>query len=169
MLGHLLKPEYEELIQAKDWDALRDAFDELDPPDIAEVLEDLPPEDSGVIFRILPRDVAAQVFEYLPLDQQTELVETLGSEQLVSDLLNEMAPDDRTRLFEELPAEVTKRALTHAQSGRAEGRAAAARLSREDRRPLHDAGVPRDPADVDRRARRSTTSASTARDARRST
>ena len=35
----------------------------------------------------------------------------LGNEQLVT-LLNEMAPDDRTRLFEELPAEVTKRVLT---------------------------------------------------------
>lgn len=49
-------------------------------------------------------------FEYLPLDQQTEIVQTLGSEQL-KNVLNEMAPDDRTRLFEELPAEVTKRAL----------------------------------------------------------
>ncbi len=110
MLGHFLKPEYEELIQKKDWDALRVAFEELDPPDIAEVLEDLPPEDSGVIFRILPRDKAGIAFEYLPIDQQAELVGTLTSDQLVN-VLNEMAPDDRTRLFEELPAEVTKRAL----------------------------------------------------------
>ncbi|MBL9037929.1 MAG: magnesium transporter [Archangium sp.] len=110
MLGHFLKPEYEELIAKKDWESLRIAVDELDPADIAEVLHDLPPEDSGVIFRILPRAVAGTAFEYLPLDQQTEIVQTLGSEQL-SSVLNDMAPDDRTRLFEELPAEVTKRAL----------------------------------------------------------
>ncbi len=110
MLGHLLKPEYEELIAAKDWESLRIAFEDLDPADIAEVLHDLPWGDAGVIFRILPRDTAGLAFEYLPLDQQTELVQTLGSEQLAG-LLNEMAPDDRTRLFEELPAEVTKRAL----------------------------------------------------------
>ena len=110
MLGHLLKPECEELIRKKDWESLRVAFEEVDPPDIAEILEDLPAEDSGVIFRILPRNVAAVAFEYLPLDQQTEIVQTLGSEQL-KNVLNEMAPDDRTRLFEELPAEVTKRAL----------------------------------------------------------
>ncbi len=110
MLGHLLKPEYEELIAKKDWESLRIAFEEVDPADIAEVLEDLPAEDSGVIFRILPRDVAGVAFEYLPLDQQTEIVQTLGSEQLTA-VLNEMAPDDRTRLFEELPAEVTRRAL----------------------------------------------------------
>ncbi len=111
MLGHFLKPEYEELISKKDWESLRVAFEDLDPPDIAEVLDDLPPEDSGVIFRILPRDKAGVAFEYLPLDQQAELVGTLSSEQLVN-ILNEMAPDDRTRLFSELPAEVTKRALT---------------------------------------------------------
>lgn len=110
MLGHLLKPEYEELINKKDWESLRIAFEEVDPADIAEILHDLPAEDSGVIFRILPRDTAGVAFEYLPLDQQTEIVQTLGSEQL-KNVLNEMAPDDRTRLFEELPAEVTKRAL----------------------------------------------------------
>ncbi len=111
MLGHFLKPEYEELIRLKDWESLRSACEDLDPPDIAEVLEDLPPEDSGVIFRLLPRDVAGVVFEYLPIEQQAELVGALGSEQLVN-VLNEMAPDDRTRLLEELPAEVTKRVLT---------------------------------------------------------
>jgi len=111
MLGNLLKPEFEELIQARNYDAIRDAFGEMDPPDIAEVIEDLPPEDSGIIFRVLPRDTATKVFEYLPVDQQTEVVETLGTEQLVG-VLNGMAPDDRTRLLEELPAEVTKRALS---------------------------------------------------------
>src|SRR5439155_24730099 len=49
-------------------------------------------------------------FEYLPLDQQAGLVNAIGSAQLAN-VLNEMAPDDRTRLLEELPAEVTKRAL----------------------------------------------------------
>jgi magnesium transporter len=111
MLGNLLKPEFEELIQAKDYATLREAFSEMDPPDIAEVIEDLPPEDSGVIFRVLPRDTATQVFEYLPLDQQTEVVDALGTGQMAG-VFNGMAPDDRTRLFEELPAEVTKRALS---------------------------------------------------------
>ncbi|HLL51935.1 MAG TPA: magnesium transporter [Myxococcaceae bacterium] len=111
MLGNLLKPEFDALVQAKNWTALREAFADMHPADIAEVIEDLPSEESGVLFRLLPRDVAADVFEYLPLEQQTEVVQRLGKEQLVN-LLNEMAPDDRTRLFEELPAEVTKRALT---------------------------------------------------------
>jgi magnesium transporter len=111
MLGNLLKPECEELLRAKDYTALREAFADMEPADVAEVIEDLPPDESGIIFRLLPRDTAALVFEYLPPGQQSELVGTLGKEQLAN-LLNEMAPDDRTRLFEELPAEVTKRVLT---------------------------------------------------------
>lgn len=110
MLGHLLKPEYEELIRKRDWESLRVAFEDVDPADIAEILEDLPAEDSGLLFRILPRQISGVAFEYLPLEQQTEIVQQIGSEQLKA-VLNEMAPDDRTRLFEELPAEVTKRAL----------------------------------------------------------
>lgn len=111
MLGNLLKPEFDALITAKEWNALRDAFSEMDPADVAEVIEDLPADESGIIFRLLPRDVAALVFEYLPPHQQSEIVVTLGREQL-KNLLDEMAPDDRTRLLEELPAEVTKRLLT---------------------------------------------------------
>ena len=110
MLGKLILPDYVGLIESKDWQALREIFSELDPPDLAEVLEDLPSEMMGIVFRVLPRDRAAEAFEYLPLEQQTELVQTLGNEQLAG-LLNEMAPDDRTRLFEELPAAVTKRIL----------------------------------------------------------
>src|SRR4030095_8429709 len=111
MLGNLLKPEFEELIEAKDYATLREAFSEMDPPDIAEVIEDLPPEDSGVIFRVLPRDTATQVFEYLPLDQQTEVVDALGTGQMAG-VFNAMHPDNRARLFEELPAEVATRALS---------------------------------------------------------
>ncbi len=111
MLGKFLKPEFDELIQARDWNSLREAFTEIDPADVAEVIEDLPAKDSAVLFRLLPRDMAAVTFEYLPPHQQSELVSTLGNEEL-KNLLNEMAPDDRTRLLEELPAEVTRRVLT---------------------------------------------------------
>lgn len=111
MLGNLLKPEFDELIRARDWNALREAFTEMDPADVAEMIEDLPPKDSGILFRLLPRDMASLAFEYLPPHQQSEVVSTLGNEEL-KNLLNEMAPDDRTRLLEELPAEVTRRVLT---------------------------------------------------------
>lgn len=110
MLGTLLKPDFEKLIREKDWKALREAFTDFDPPDLAEIFEDFPVQESALVFRILPRDQAAVIFEYLPLELQTQLVQSLADEQLVK-ILNDMAPDDRTRLFEELPTEVTRRAL----------------------------------------------------------
>jgi magnesium transporter len=110
MIGSLLQADFEEIIEAKDWDGLRDALSELDASDIAELIIDLPPEDEGIIFRVLPRERAAAVFEHLPLDHQQGMIQTLSSGQVTS-ILNEMTPDDRARLFEELPADVTRRLM----------------------------------------------------------
>src|SRR2546423_103669 len=110
MIGSLLQADFEEIIQARNWDELREVLSELDPPDIAELIIDLPPEDEGIIFRLMPRERAAKVFEYLPHDVQRGLVRSLNHEQLQA-IVNEMTPDDRTRLIEELPAEATRRLL----------------------------------------------------------
>jgi magnesium transporter len=110
MIGNLLQADFEEIIAAKDWDGLRDALSELPPVDIAELIEDLPQDDVGIIFRMLPRDTAADAFEYLPLHHQQQLIQSLSGPQVQS-ILNDMTPDDRTRLFEELPAPVTRRLM----------------------------------------------------------
>jgi magnesium transporter len=110
MIGNLLQADLQEIIRAKNWDELREAFSELDPPDIAEVLIDLPVEEEGVIFRVLPRDQAGIVFSYLPLERQEELLHAFSNDQVCS-ILDQMTPDDRTRLLEELPSEVTRRLL----------------------------------------------------------
>jgi len=110
MIGNVLQADLEEIIKSKNWDELRDALSELPPVDIAEVLIDLPVEDEGVIFRVLPRKLGSLVFSYLPLDRQEELLHCFSNEQ-VRNILDQMTPDDRTRLLEETPAEVTRRLL----------------------------------------------------------
>jgi magnesium transporter len=110
MIGSLLQADFEEIIAAKDWDGLREILIELPAPDVAELIIDLPPEDEGIVFRILPRERAAEVFEYLPIDHQRTLVQSMNGPQ-VQAILNEMTPDDRTRLFEELPDAVTRTLL----------------------------------------------------------
>jgi ABC-type branched-subunit amino acid transport system ATPase component len=57
---------------------------------------------------VLPRDLAGRVFAYLPHHHQEMLVRCISNEQMRS-LLNEMSPDDQTRVLEELPPEVTRR------------------------------------------------------------
>jgi magnesium transporter len=110
MIGHLMRPELEELIREKQWDVLREALSHFDPSDIAEILVDIPEEDDAPIFRILPRELAGRVFSYLPHHHQESLIRTVSNDQM-RQLLQEMTPDDQTRLLEELPPEVTKRVL----------------------------------------------------------
>jgi magnesium transporter len=110
MIGQFLQVEFEEMIRNKRWEELREAFSELEPADIAEVLEDVPVDEAGIMFRLLPRERAAEVFTYLPVERQEELIHSLSGDQ-VRGILEEMNPDDRTRLLEEMPAEVTRRLL----------------------------------------------------------
>src|SRR6185503_5136566 len=110
MIGHLMRPELEELIRDKQWDVLRDALSHFHPSDIAEILVDIPSEDDVPIFRILPRQLAGQVFAYLPHPHQELLVRSLSSDQMRV-LLKEMSPDDQVKVLEELPPEVTRRLL----------------------------------------------------------
>src|SRR5262245_7536475 len=100
MIGHLLRPELEELIQAKRWDVLREALSQFHPSDIAEILIDIPESDDVPVFRVLPREIAGQVFAYLPHHHQELLVRSISNDQMRS-LLNEMSPDDQTRVLEE--------------------------------------------------------------------
>ena len=64
------------------------------------------------IFRLLPKDLAADVFEYFDVDTQLSLIQLLGKEDVAA-VLNEMADDDRTALFEEVPPNVVKQMLTY--------------------------------------------------------
>jgi magnesium transporter len=110
MLGSALVPEIKEMIQKRDFVTLRDALEEMDPADVAEILTDLAPDDRAVVFRILHRPNAADIFEHLELEVQEEMLFAMASED-VAGILNEMAPDDRTALLEELPPAVTERLL----------------------------------------------------------
>ncbi|MDQ3586285.1 MAG: magnesium transporter, partial [Acidobacteriota bacterium] len=82
----------------------------LPPTELAGLLEELAVEEQVIAFRILPRGVAADVFEYLPLEAQEQLLKAMAHGEIAS-ILNEMDPDDRTMLLEELPAAVTKQML----------------------------------------------------------
>jgi len=68
MVGKLLAPEIRSLIDARDFNGLRELFKEWPPVDIAEVILDLPEDDPVIIFRVLPAALAADVFEYLGIE-----------------------------------------------------------------------------------------------------
>ena len=110
MVGKLLAPEIEALINARDFNGLRALFKEWPPADIAEVILDLPDDEQVIIFRVLPAALAADVFEYIGVDEQQNLLRAMAHEQ-VATILNEMSPDDRTALLEELPSEAARKLI----------------------------------------------------------
>jgi magnesium transporter len=103
VVGKLLTPEIQGLIQARNFGALRQLFMDWPPADVAEVIGDLPEDERVIIFRVLPAALAADVFEYLDVETQQELLRAMAHEQVVA-ILNEMSPDDRTALLEEMPS-----------------------------------------------------------------
>jgi magnesium transporter len=107
LIGKTILPEIDALIQSRDVATLKEVLDDFLPPDLAELIGDVTERDQAVIFRLLPKKTAAETFEFLDLDAQESLLKALGKEE-VSTILNEMHPDDRTALFEELPDNVVK-------------------------------------------------------------
>lgn len=112
MLSQLLKPEIMDLIQNRQFTDLKEILIDWTPIDIADLFLALPENERAIFFRLLPRDLAADVFEYFDVDTQLGLIQLLGKEDVAA-ILNEMADDDRTALFEEVPPNVVKQMLTY--------------------------------------------------------
>ena len=105
MVGHLFAPEIEQLVAARDFATIREVCKEWDAVELAELVAGLKEESRVVVFRLLPKHLAAETFSYSDFDTQQELVHDMAREE-VGALLNEMSPDDRTQLFEDLPGNV---------------------------------------------------------------
>lgn len=98
---------FTELIRRKDWKALKMSIEHMDAVDIANLIEYLEEEEVIVVFRLLNRNQAKEVFQLLSHDMQEELIDGLAHKNYkLSELLNDIEPDDRTAFFEELPGNV---------------------------------------------------------------
>lgn len=110
MLSKLLMPEIESLIAERKLSLLKEILSDWTPADIADLIIDLPEHDKVIAFRVLPVDLAADTFEHLEFDIQEDLLRAIGNEEVAA-ILNEMSPDDRTALLEELPGTSAKRLI----------------------------------------------------------
>jgi len=103
-------PNLHDAIARADGDQLRSLLKNWTPPAIAGEIRMLSPVEQALVIRLLPRKTAAATFEFLDRSAQEELLKAMGQAEL-GRLLNDMAPDDRTGLLDECPAEVTKQLL----------------------------------------------------------
>ncbi|MCH2448671.1 MAG: magnesium transporter [Gracilimonas sp.] len=110
MFAQLIKPEFEELIEAKDWVALKEVLNDVPSADIADLLLELPGEIAIVVFRLLKKPIAADVFAELPTSKGVELLELFNKQQL-SDVMGNLEPDEQVSILEELPGHLTQRVM----------------------------------------------------------
>jgi magnesium transporter len=102
--------EVADLLQGDDLELIDRWLAQADAVEIADELERLPRERRAVPFRLIGKDRALEVFELLDPSVQQELLDGLRDAN-VRQLFEEMDPDDRARLTEEMPAKVANRLL----------------------------------------------------------
>jgi magnesium transporter len=108
-----LVKKIEDLVTRKRYTELRSLLDTMEAADIALVLEDLSEENMPLVFRLLPKEPAAEVFVELDSDEQELLIRGFSNTEL-REVLDELYLDDAVDLVEEMPANVVKRILKHA-------------------------------------------------------
>ncbi len=82
----------------------------LEELDIARVISHLTPSERIIAFRILPQDTAVEVFSKFDPREQEDFLNNFTLKE-VKDIVENMDPDDRTELFEDLPSILVKRLL----------------------------------------------------------
>lgn len=85
-------------------------FQNQHPADIAERLTDFDSDERNISFLSLPAEKKNQVFRFLRPQVQIEIIKALGTKEL-SEVLNNLPPDNRTKLFENFPDHLIKSSI----------------------------------------------------------
>ncbi|MGL5079867.1 MAG: magnesium transporter [Microcoleaceae cyanobacterium] len=110
-LRELVRSQLQVLLEQGDLQAAKAILIPVQPPDIAEAIEGLPETMQVIAFRLLSKDEAIEVYEQLDSVVQQSLCEKFKRQEVL-DIVDKMSPDDRAKLFDELPATVVRRLVT---------------------------------------------------------
>ena len=101
------------LLEQKKYYQLKEYLSHMEPADIAISFSDLPERYHPLLFRLLPKELAAEVFVELDSDMQEDLIAGFSDSEL-KEVVDELYVDDAVDIIEEMPANVVKRILRHA-------------------------------------------------------
>ena len=101
------------MLEDKKYATLRDILATMNPSDIAAVFAGLGDKQIPVMYRLLPKELAAETFVEMEPDAQELLIKGFSDNEL-KEVLDELYVDDAADLVEEMPANVVKRILKHA-------------------------------------------------------
>ncbi len=104
----LFVPEIRRLLNNKSFSEVKSLISKIPAIDIAERWHNFSDQEKILIFKLLRTSLAGELFETLKFEEQSFLLDNLDNAE-VSQVLNEMAPDDRANLFKDLPPKVIKK------------------------------------------------------------
>ncbi len=105
-------PDY---IANRRYSELKQILTEMNPADIGDLMGSLPTKSLPPVFRLLPKGLASEVFVYIDSDAQEQLISTFSDSEL-KEVIDDLYIDDTVDIIEEMPANVVKRILNHADS-----------------------------------------------------
>ncbi|MCY7382167.1 MAG: magnesium transporter [Microcoleus sp. CAN_BIN18] len=109
-LRELVRSQLKALLEQGDFQGAKAILQPVQEADIAEAIEGLPETMQVIAFRLLAKDEAIGVYEYLDSSVQQSLCEKFKRQEVI-DIVDKMSPDDRAKLFDELPAILVRRLL----------------------------------------------------------
>ena len=101
------------MLEEKKYSTLRDILVTMNPSDVAGLFDGLEEKQIPLLFRLLPKELAAETFVELDSAAQELLIRGFSDNEL-KEVLDELYVDDAADLVEEMPANVVKRILKHA-------------------------------------------------------
>jgi magnesium transporter len=102
--------EIKAFLDAKDKKGLKDFLSDYGAEEIADLLNHLDEENLLLVFKAIDRDLAFTAYELLDINFQIALLDLLPN-KLVTLIINDMSPDKRTALFQELDNEMLNKHL----------------------------------------------------------
>jgi len=105
----LLVEETEVLIERNDIVALNNLLEELNISGVKDLIDELP-EHGARFIDMMPLHRAVHVFRILDFPVQERIIKKLSGTR-ISELINELPPDDRTSFFSELHGDVVKKLI----------------------------------------------------------
>lgn len=109
-LRQLVRSQLQLLLEQGNLEGAKALLIPVQPVDIAEAIEGLPESMQVIAFRLLSKSEAIEVYEYLDSGVQQALIQQFKHQEVL-DIVDKMSPDDRARLFDELPAKIVRRLL----------------------------------------------------------
>jgi len=98
------------IIKSKDMTSLKTLLASANEVDILDMIQDLSAENQAIVYRLLSKDTALFVFERLDTYYQQKLIRSFTEESAI-EIITALDPDERVRLFDEMPATFTKKML----------------------------------------------------------